>query len=170
MRPSPIIVQQPQPFDIVGDPIRISGFSQSFEANVVVIVRDHNKVELLKKPFTVGGFASMQDFQIQIPFKLIPKTIPGTVEVIIPAVADDETSESVIIPIVFGSTLVNPYEGFNQYVVKAGDTLAAIALRVYKNRSLSSRIFEANRNQLTSPDQISPGQILRIPFALTRVL
>jgi nucleoid-associated protein YgaU len=165
MTPSPIIVQQPQRFDIVGDPIRISGFSQSFEANVLVIVRDQNKAELFKKAFTVGGFASMLDFQIQVPFKLVPKTISGTVEVIIPAVADNDTSKSVIIPVVFGSTLVNPYEGFNQYVVKSGDTLGSIALQSYGNRSLSSRIFEANRNQLTNPDQISPGQVLRIPFA-----
>jgi nucleoid-associated protein YgaU len=60
--------------------------------------------------------------------------------------------------------LIDPYAGFQQYAVQAGDTLFAIAEQFYGNGSLFPRIFEANTNQLTSPDLIFPGQVLRIPF------
>ena len=49
------------------------------------------------------------------------------------------------------------------YTVKAGDTLSKIAERSLGNASAYMRIFEANRDQLNDPDQIKPGQVLKIP-------
>jgi nucleoid-associated protein YgaU len=51
------------------------------------------------------------------------------------------------------------------YTVKKGDTLSAIAERIYgKGKSSHHKaIFEANRPMLTNPDKIYPGQVLRIP-------
>lgn len=164
MTPSPIIVHQPRPFDIVGNPIRVSGLSNSFEATIVVLVRDQNKTQLFKQAFTTGGFGSLQDFQIQVPLQQVPKTTAGTLEVIVPPVADDAKPISVIVPVIFGTALVNPYQGFIQYVVKPGDSLSLIAQQFYKKTALANRIFEANRNQLTNPNQIIPGQVLRVPF------
>jgi len=50
-----------------------------------------------------------------------------------------------------------------EYVVEQGDTLSAIAKRLYGRSSLHRIIFEANRAQLTSPDAIKPGMRLLIP-------
>ena len=47
-------------------------------------------------------------------------------------------------------------------VVK-GDTLSAIALKVYGNANQYNKIFEANKPMLSHPDKIYPGQVLRIP-------
>jgi tetratricopeptide (TPR) repeat protein len=49
------------------------------------------------------------------------------------------------------------------YTVEAGDSLWAIAEKVYGSGNDWSRIFEANSDQIANPDAIQPGQILRIP-------
>jgi len=49
------------------------------------------------------------------------------------------------------------------YTVQSGDTLGAIAKRVYGDAGKYPVIFEANRPMLTDPDKIYPGQVLRIP-------
>jgi nucleoid-associated protein YgaU len=49
------------------------------------------------------------------------------------------------------------------YTVKKGDTLSGISQQFYGQASAYRRIFEANRDQLSDPDEIKPGQVLRIP-------
>lgn len=49
------------------------------------------------------------------------------------------------------------------YTVKSGDTLSAIAKEHLGNANAYMKIFEANRDQLSDPDKIKPGQVLRIP-------
>jgi LysM repeat protein len=49
------------------------------------------------------------------------------------------------------------------YTVQAGDTLSKIAKAQFGNASEYMKIFEANRDQLSNPDLIKPGQVLRIP-------
>jgi nucleoid-associated protein YgaU len=49
------------------------------------------------------------------------------------------------------------------YTVKAGDTLSAIAKEQLGNAGSYMKIFELNKDQLTDPDKIKPGQVLRIP-------
>ncbi|HET7617226.1 MAG TPA: LysM peptidoglycan-binding domain-containing protein [Vicinamibacterales bacterium] len=49
------------------------------------------------------------------------------------------------------------------YTVKPGDTLSKIAKETLGNAADYTKIFEANRNVLTDPDKIKPGQVLRIP-------
>jgi nucleoid-associated protein YgaU len=53
--------------------------------------------------------------------------------------------------------------GGRSYTVKSGDTLSAIAKSQYGDASKYNRIFEANRNILSDPDEIKPGQVLNIP-------
>lgn len=49
------------------------------------------------------------------------------------------------------------------YTVKAGDTLSKIAKEHLGNANAYMAIFEANKDQLTDPDKIKPGQVLKIP-------
>ena len=51
------------------------------------------------------------------------------------------------------------------YTVKPGDTLSKIAKEHLGNASNYMAIFEANKDQLTDPDKIKPGQVLKIPAA-----
>ena len=58
-----------------------------------------------------------------------------------------------------------PVTSMKTYTVKAGDTLSAIAREYLGDAKAYMRIFEANKDQLTDPDKIKPGQVLKIPAA-----
>jgi nucleoid-associated protein YgaU len=49
------------------------------------------------------------------------------------------------------------------YTVRAGDTLSKIAKEHLGDANAYMRIFNANTDQLSDPDQIKPGQILKLP-------
>ena len=49
------------------------------------------------------------------------------------------------------------------YTVKAGDTLGHIAKEHLGSAGAYMKIFELNKDQLSDPDKIKPGQVLRLP-------
>lgn len=49
------------------------------------------------------------------------------------------------------------------YTVQSGDTLSGIAKKFLGNANDYTDIFNANRDQLSDPDKIKPGQVLKIP-------
>ena len=49
------------------------------------------------------------------------------------------------------------------YTVKKGDTLSEIAANVYGDAGKYRKIFEANKDKLSDPDEIQPGQVLTLP-------
>ena len=54
-------------------------------------------------------------------------------------------------------------EGSRTHTVQGGDTLGAIAKKYYGNADGYMEIFNANRDQLSDPNKIRPGQVLKIP-------
>lgn len=56
-----------------------------------------------------------------------------------------------------------PKAAMQTYTVQAGDTLSAIAKRLLGNANAYMEIFNANKDQLSDPDKIKPGQVLKIP-------
>ena len=53
------------------------------------------------------------------------------------------------------------------YTVKAGDTLSKIAKDKLGDANAYHEIFNANRDQLSDPDKIKPGQVLKLPVVST---
>lgn len=49
------------------------------------------------------------------------------------------------------------------YTVKAGDTLSKIAKEHLGDANAYTKIFNANKDQLSDPDKIKPGQVLKLP-------
>ena len=49
------------------------------------------------------------------------------------------------------------------YTVQAGDSLSKIAKQHLGDANAYMKIFEANKDQLSDPDKIKPGQVLRLP-------
>ena len=49
------------------------------------------------------------------------------------------------------------------YTVKSGDTLSKIASEFLGDANAYMEIFNANRDQLSDPNLIKPGQVLKIP-------
>ena len=64
-----------------------------------------------------------------------------------------------------GSSQLASDSGSQSYTVVKGDTLSAIAKRFYGKASAWTKIHEANRDQISNPDLIRPGQVFRIPKA-----
>jgi nucleoid-associated protein YgaU len=53
--------------------------------------------------------------------------------------------------------------GGTTYTVKSGDTLSGIAKNLLGSANAYMEIFNLNKDQLTDPDEIKPGQVLKIP-------
>ena len=49
------------------------------------------------------------------------------------------------------------------YTVASGDSLSKIAKKFYGNANAWNAIFQANKDKISNPDMIHPGQVLRIP-------
>lgn len=65
---------------------------------------------------------------------------------------------------IYGPLIVDGYVGYREHTVRPGDTLSAIAAANYGNASLYPRIVRANPTQISDPDLIFPGQVLRVPI------
>ncbi|MGK7250503.1 peptidoglycan-binding protein LysM [Acinetobacter oleivorans] len=60
-------------------------------------------------------------------------------------------------------TVATPEPESKFYTVKSGDNLSKIAKEFYGDANQYPKIFEANKPMLKDPDEIFPGQVLRIP-------
>ncbi len=60
-------------------------------------------------------------------------------------------------------SVAQPSQQSQFYTVTSGDTLSKIAKKFYQDANKYPAIFEANRPMLKDPDEIYPGQVLRIP-------
>jgi nucleoid-associated protein YgaU len=54
------------------------------------------------------------------------------------------------------------------YTVKPGDTLSKIAKETLGDANASTDIFNANKDVLSDPNKIKPGQVLKIPSHANR--
>jgi nucleoid-associated protein YgaU len=160
----PITVRQPRPHDLVDDPVGVCGVGTGFEGVISARVRDNNGRELQQTPIRAGGTGIWGNFQVTIDLPDPLPTARGTLEVFEEA-QDGSGRElnKVVVPIVFGPALVDPYHGFTQYTVESGDTLSSIAEQFLGDAQRWRAIFQANRDQIEDPDVIFPGQVLRVP-------
>ena len=62
-----------------------------------------------------------------------------------------------------GATAGGGQQEFETYTVRPGDTLSKISEQFYGDSSQGERILQANRDKLSDPSQIQPGQTLMIP-------
>jgi len=159
----PISVRQPLPFDIVDDPVAVAGVGTGFEGVFAARVRDGNGTQLAQVTINAGGTGVLANYRTTLALGGVPATPQGTLEVFESSAKDGSDINKIVVPITFGTALINPYRGFAQDTVQSGDTLSAIAQRFYGNPNLFSRLFEANRDQIVNPNLIFPGQVLRIP-------
>lgn len=166
------VVQQPQANDIVGRRIQVGGLATAFEATIVARVRDATGQELVTT-FTSagGGTGEIGQFHLELEIPVRPTTPHGFVEVFEqnPAYPGEgpyggaSEINKVVVPVVFGTNLVEAYAGYRHHVVVDGDTLSKIALAEYGDAGRWPILFNANRDQIGDPDLIFHGQRLRVP-------
>lgn len=154
-----ILIQQPQPFDIVGSKILIAGTAVAFEGTLTIHVSDgHDEYS----SFTNVGSLALKQFQGHID---IPDGNAFQLTRLFLRLADDtgnENGPAVIVPVLFGPKILPGYTGFRNYTVQPGDTLTKIAQDTYGDGNFQP-ILQANQNIISDPNLIFVGQVLRIP-------
>jgi nucleoid-associated protein YgaU len=158
-----ISVRHPRPHDLVDDPVEIAGVGTGFEGTLQARLRNHAGAEIAQRHFNAGGTGIWGNFFFRIDVPSVPSRPRGTLEVFEISAEDGTEINKRVIPIVYGRALVDPFHGFTVHTVEPGDTLSAIADTFYGDPDKFRIIFAANRNQLDDPDEIVPGQVLRIP-------
>lgn len=157
-------IQQPQPFDVVGDPVRISGIGQGFEATLQWRVHDgHDERTGF---FNVGGGTGEHgQFQAAAAIGNAAFQLDRLfVEVYEENAADGSEVNKVIVPVIYGPKIVADYIGFRLHRVVAGDTLSKIARDNYGDPGKFGLIQRANPHIIANPDQIFVGQELKVPI------
>lgn len=157
-------VQQPQPFDLVGDPLLIAGIGQGFEATLSW--RVHEGHDERTGFFNVGGGTGEHgQFQVQAAIGNAAFQLDRLfVEVFEESAQDGSEINKVIVPVIYGPRIVPGYIGFRIHVVKSGDTLSKIAQDNYGDPGLFQRIARANPQLISDPNQIFVGQQLKVPI------
>jgi hypothetical protein len=159
-----IEVRQPREHDLIGRRFTLAGFGTGFEATVLwrVLGEDGNPLaEGLVQG--AGSMGVIQDFghDVQLPASVSARGA----HVVLQVFGDDPSGQhppgtdlnEVRV------TLFTGLQGWRLHEVIRGDTLSEIARDVGENIRFQD-IFEANRDILTDPDEVFPGQALRVPL------
>lgn len=157
-------IDQPRELDLVGDPILVSGIGSGFEATLQYRVTEGH--DELTGHFTVGGATGEHgQFQLRIDAGGAAFTLDRVfVEIFEISAQDGSEINKVTVPALYGPLIVPGYLGYREHVVAAGETLSAIAGQHYQDGTLYPRIVRANPAQISDPNVIFPGQVLRIPI------
>lgn len=160
-----IRIQQPQAFDLVGNPIQVAGESLTFEATVNYRVGEgHDEYSGF---FTGGGAVAFQQFQtrIQLPESPAFQLSRLFLQLFEISARDGSEINIVTVPLLYGPMILPGYQGYQEHRVVPGDTLSKLAARYYGGAASWLPIQQANQHLVTDPDLIFPGQVLRIPLA-----
>ena len=154
-------VDQPQPNDLVGDPLLIAGSGGGFEATIDIRVLDANGNEFVTTSVQSTNLISGWQQQVDLPDP--PPTNRGVVEVAA-STGSEQAEPRVSVPVFFGTRIVAGFRSYLLHMVQPGETLSGIAAAepLYIGSGFGP-IFEANRDIIGDPNRIHPGQVLRIP-------
>lgn len=159
-----IRIDQPRAFDLVGNPILVGGVGTGFEATLNYRVHEgHDEVTGF---FNVGGGTGEHgQYQLQVDVSGAAFMLDRVfVEVFEISAADGSELHKVIVPVILGPKIVPGYIGYREHKVKSGDTLWKIAQANYGDGNQYPLIVRANPNQISDPDLIFPGQVLKVPI------
>ena len=113
-------------------------------------------------------YAEIERLKKLIPSQVIaahPAPTPRTNSNFIPQGRDDRATAPVSVDVVnerpAQTTPSTPTS--RTYTVKPGDTLSRVSTAAYGTPTRWNDIYQANRDQLASPQALRPGQVLRLP-------
>lgn len=159
-----IDIQQPRPLGLVGGQVQIAGTAGgAFEAHFNY--RIHEGHDEVTGGFMAGdGTGGHGQFQVSVDVSGASFALDRLfVEVFWVSPKDGEELDKVIVPVVYGPRIVPGYRVYQEYEIKPGDSLWAIATHFYGAGNLYTRLVRANPHVITDPNVIHPGSVIRIP-------
>lgn len=158
-----INIQQPAPFDLVGQEVLIAGIAVGFEGTLsVTLTEGHDQFD----SFVMAGSLAQRQFQGSV---TVPDTIEFKLSRLFLTIADDTAGGDGAPPpprtlsVLYGPLILSGYTGFRERTVVSGDTLSAIANDEYGDASMFTVIQQANQHVVPDANVIFPGMVLRIP-------
>lgn len=158
-----IEVRQPRDHDLIGRAFIIAGFGTGFEATAHWRVLDEDGRSLGEGLVQgVGSMGVLDDFGHEV--SLGDAQARGA-HVILQVFGDDPSGQNPPGPDLnqVRLTLFTDLQGWRLYEVRSGDNLTKIAREQGQNITAND-IFQANRDKITDPDRIFPGQVFRVPL------
>lgn len=157
-------IQQPRPFDLVGNPVLIGGVGTGFEATLQY--RVHEGHDERTGFFNVGGGTGEHgQFQVSVDLTGAAFQLDRLfVEVYEESAKDGSEVNKVIVPVIYGPRVVAGYIGYRLHRVRSGDTLSKIARDAYGDAGRYNDIVRANPTIISDPNLIFAGQVIKIPI------
>lgn len=161
-----IDVQQPKPYDLLGNAIQIGGVAGgAFEANFNY--RIHEGHDEVTGTFMAGdGIGGHGQFQLIVDVSGAAFQLNRLfVEVFHTSPKDGAELDTVVVPVVLGPKIIPGYTTYLEHVVQSGETLWGISNQYYGSGNLYHRLVSANPHTIPNPNLIHPGDIVRVPRA-----
>lgn len=156
-------IQQPQPFDLVGNQLMIAGIGTGFES--VLNWRVHDGHDERTGSVIAGSMGIHAQFQVQVDLTGAAFQLD---RIFVEVFEEDQSGEGeernkVIVPVIYGPSIDAGYFGFKRHRVVRGETVSKIARDYFgaDDPELIQRIVRANP-AITNPNLIFAGQELRI--------
>jgi nucleoid-associated protein YgaU len=115
------------------------------------------------KSFRMDGSAQERDGKLHFTGTVASDAEKNAIWDAIKTVPDWRSDVVADIKVVSKPGVAAPASSMKTYTVKKGDTLSKISREFLGDANAYMRIFEANKDQLKDPDEIQPGQVLKIP-------
>ncbi|MDR7161547.1 Gmad2 immunoglobulin-like domain-containing protein [Arthrobacter sp. BE255] len=163
MAPRLIEIRQPKANDVVGREFTIAGFGTGFEAAVLWRVLDTaGNVVAAGNIQGAGSMGVIRDFGQQVS---LGGLTARAAHLMLQVFGDDPSgmhppgTDLNVVPV----TAFTALEGFRLHEVVSGDNLTKIAREQGQNTTADD-IFQANRDRISNPNLIFPGQVFRVPL------
>ena len=116
-------IQQPKPYDLVGNPILVGGIGSGFEATLQY--RIHEGHDERTGHFSVGGGTGEHgQFQISVDVSGASFQLDRLfVEIYEESAADGSEINKVIVPVIYGPRIVTGYYGSNPLIISNPDLI-----------------------------------------------
>ena len=125
----------------------------------------YNDAITVAKNFRMDGSAQERDGKLHFNGTVTSEAEKNAIWDALKTVPDWRTDVVADIKVVPKPGVSAPVTSMKTYTVKKGDTLSKISREFLGDANDYMRIFEVNKDQLTDPDEIKPGQVLKIPAA-----
>jgi len=114
------------------------------------------------KGFHMQGAAEERDGKLYFKGSVATEAEKNELWTAIKTIPDWQKDIVADIQVTGGGAAAAPATAPKTYTVKPGDTLSKIAKMTLGDANAYMRIFELNKDQLKNPDEIKPGQVLKI--------